>query len=486
MAAVRIARQPFLGRPGFLLLEALIGFALFALFLTAVGLTVLVSQQGTSSASNRSRAIALSQGALDGVRSMRNESWDSISAGVHGVTVQNGAWVFSGTSVQTSDGFTTSVVLTAAETGRMTARATTTWDVPHSASGSVVLDTELTDWHTPKAVGNWASPQTVGSWSTTDNPLFNRVAVANDVAAVTSETSAGGAGLYLFDVSSPSSPQRIATSFMLGYAGHDLVIAGNTLFVITEDPVGELRVYDIEDAPSFSSASLVGSYDIPGSGRARSMMLRGSTLVVGAQTDGSEDEVYLFDVSAPYDPTLEGAFNVDADVPALDSIGATLFFATSDDTAELRIADITDPAAPSAPTGSGYNLTDTTDASVVAATGTSAVVGRLAGAFVEELVLFAVGSDSDDLVTPGPWYWEVGDAVNGLSVDPSQHYAFAAATYAGREFSVVDLARWQRGLSAIVASIASTTGEGRGVFYDPADDRVYHVTRRTFSIFRPS
>lgn len=482
MAAVRTARQPFAARPGFLLLEALIGFALLALFMTAVGLTVLVSQQGTSSSAQRARAIALSTAALDGVRLLRSQSWSSLPTGIHGITAQDGVWTFSGTGTVT-DGFTTGVTLTELDEGRMGVTAETTW-----SSGQEVLrvsvDTELTDWRTPKAVGNWAAPQVVGSWTTGDTPLFNRVSVSGDIAAVTSDVSAGGAGLYLFDLQNPSSPTRLASGFTLGFAGHDVLIAADVLYVITEDPAAELRVYDISDPSGFSSLSLLGSYDLPGDARARSLSLRGTTLAVGAQVSAGEDEVYLLDVSAPQDPVMEGAFSLEGGAAAADFIGGTLFIATDDDVAELRYADVTDPAAPSAPTGSGYNLTDVTDAAVVAATGTAAVIGRLGGAFTEELVLFAVSDGG--LEASGPWYWEVGDSVNGFVLDPSQRYGFAATAYAGREFSVVDLPRWRGGLSAIVASMASTTGEGRGVFYDPAADRAYHVTRSTFTVYRPS
>lgn len=480
MAAVRDARQ-LSAHPGFLLLEALIGFALFALFLTAVGLTVLVSQQGTSASALRSRAVARNTAAVDAVRLLRRGGFSTLPTGTHGVAVQNGAWVFAGTG-STEDGFTTTVTLAEEAEGRMAVRARTTW----TGSGSAELFTELTDWTDARAVGDWSAPQTVGSWSTTDTPLFGRVAAGNGIAVVTGDTSAGGAGLYLFDIAMPSSPERIATDFTLGFSGHDLVLAGQTLYVVTEDPAAELRVYSLENPVGFSAASLLASYDIPGTARGLSLTLKGTTLMLGASPAEGEDEVYLFDVADPADPVLEGSIDIGASVTAMDTRDSGLFMATDDDAAELRIADIADPAAPVAPSGSGYNLTDVTDAAAVVATGTAAVLGRLGGAFTEELVLFTIGDDLDDLGSSGPWYWEVGDAVHALALDPSQQYAFAATAYAGREFSVVDLPRWRDGLSAIVASVASTTGEGRGVFYDPAADRVYHITRQTFSILRPS
>lgn len=472
-------------RPGFLLLEALIGFALFALFLTATGLTVLVSQQGTSAAAERSRATALASGALHGIMAMRDDAWGNLSAGAHGVAVVGGTWAFSGASVTTDDGYTTAVTLQEPASGRMLATATTAWQRGGSASGSVTIALELTDWRTPKAVGNWALPQEVGSWSTGDTPLFERLSVGSSVAAVAGDVSGGGPGLHLFDVSDPASPQRIASAFSLGHAAYDVLIAGGLLYVVTADPAQELRIYSLEDPAAFAAASLVGSYDLPGAAAARTLALRGIYLFVGLQQSAGDQEVYVLSVADPEGPQLEGSLDLEGGVADVAVLSDALFLASDDDVSEVRSVDVSDPSAPASGAGSGFNLADVTDARAIAVTGTSAVVGRASGEFVEELVLFML-HDGGDLSPPGPWYWEAGDAVHGLALDPSQRYGFAATAYPSREFSVLDLGEWRAGDQAIVGSVASVSGEARDVFYDPAADRAYVITRNTLSVYRPS
>lgn len=477
-------RRAASGRPGFLLLEALIGFALFALFLSAVGLTLVVVGQGTAAAGDRSRAVGLASGALDAVRAMRDHDWSGLMVGTYGVAVENGVWTQSGASTVTDDGFTTAVTVASVAPEIRSITARTHW-THGSSSGSIALSTELTDWRTPMTVGNWAAPVLVGSHTTTATTQYGRVAAGNGFAYVTGDISAGGKGLYLFDLSVPSSPAPAATGFDLGVTAHDVLVIGDRLAVVTEDPSQEIRFYDIADPSAFGEESLLGSYDLPGSGLARSLALQGDTLIVGAMQN-DDAELFLLDIADPADVSLLSSLEIGASVLGLSLSGNVLYCATDDDASELRVADIGDIVDPSAPTGSGYNLTDSSDALSVAVTGTSAVLGRMDSAFVEELALFDLEGAAVPAPPPGPWYREAVAAVRGLAVDFSQHYAFAATLHPGSELTVLDLHAWTTGGDPVVATQASATGEGRGVFYDAAADRLYHVTQQGFFLYRPS
>lgn len=479
-------RGAFKGRPGFLLLEALIGFALLALFLGAVGLTVLVSRQGTASAADRARAIALTSRAIEGVRAMRDAGWSSLTEGVHGVAIQAGAWAFSGSTIHTPDGFQTSVTLESVAEDRMTVTAQTDWAHGQGRSGSVLLVQELTNWRSMKEVGDWSAPQLVGSHTVASTPIYNRVAVGGDTAFVTTETSGGGPGLALFDISDPSSPQRIADAFMLSSAAHDLVVAGSTLFVATENAGQEIQIYDVSDPADFSGADLIGFYDLPGDGRARSLALAGDTLVIGAVASETFAELYILDVSDAADPVTLSSLETDGTIHAISIQGSAVYMALSEDTAELRVADIANPEQPQMGSGSGYNLSDTLDALTVAVTGTSAILGRDVGDFIEELAFFDLGTNVIPVTPPGPWYWEIDAVVQHIAVDLTERYAFVATGGTGKELMIIDVPMWREGLSPVLVLLPQATGEGRGLFYDPAEDRLYLVTRRGLFIYRPS
>ena len=94
------------GRSGFLLLEALVGFALFAIFLSAVGFSLLLSHQGVVSAGDRARGIFLAERALEGTKSLRNERFIFLKDGSHAIGVGTGTllgkWTFTGASLSQS------------------------------------------------------------------------------------------------------------------------------------------------------------------------------------------------------------------------------------------------------------------------------------------------------------------------------------------------------------------------------------------------
>ena len=70
------------GRGG-LLLEAVLAIAIFAIFLSGVGLTLLVGQHSPVSAGDRVRATFLAEQGLEGIRYMRDQDFSQLTPGTH-------------------------------------------------------------------------------------------------------------------------------------------------------------------------------------------------------------------------------------------------------------------------------------------------------------------------------------------------------------------------------------------------------------------
>ncbi len=484
-------RHLFRARSGFLLVESVVGFAVFGMFLTAVGMSFVASYQSRAGAGDRVRGVTLTEAAIEGTKSVRDGSFAAVTTGAHGVRIGSGAlgarWIFDGTKVTSKDGYSTTVTVSTLSSDWLQLQARTTWNRGLVQSGSVTLTTEVTDWRTAKATGNWASPTEEGSYVDGGTPLFNSVVRSGNYAFVSSMISGGGKGLYVFDISNPASPNRVASSFDLGAAGYDMVINGSTLYVATSAGSTEVQAFNIASPTGLSMSDRTATYDLPGSGRARSLTLNGTVLLVGATEDAAEDEVYSFDVSSSAAITLEDSTNVDGTVNdlALRKQRYT-YVASSEDVAELRVGDINNPAAMQLPSGSGYNLTDVQDALAAAATGTSAIVGRTSGSAIEELVLFDLEAGAAPTPPPGPWYYEVGGTVNALSIAPGGQFAFLACAIGGKHLDIVNLRKLQWGQAAQVGAMTVSSGLGRGILYDPWKDRVYLVTDKGFHIIKPS
>ncbi len=468
----------------------MIALALFAIFLTAVGLALLTSHKGAIATTDRIHAIGLTETALEGTRGIRDRSFTELTTGPHGVRVGSGSlgmrWMFDGTSVRTVDGFSTSVTIESLSSSRVRATAATTWNHALGRSGSVVLATELHDWQSTKAIGSWTSPRLAGQYVASGTPLFNDVAVFGTYVFVSSETSSGGRGLYVFDVSNPASPTRIATAFDLGAAGGDMVIYGTTLYILTDSITQEIRAYDITSPTTFSSAALVATYNLAGSSRGRSLALSATTLLVGAAQDATEQELYTFDVSVPSAITLLGSTDDTGVVQAIAARGSYAYIASGVDTSELRVASIVSPASPQMPSGSGANLTDVLDGQAIAVTGTAAVLGRALGAAIDELAYYPLPVVSAMPSTPpGPWTLDTGGAVNGIEIDPGGRYAFAASNGTTKQLRVLDLRTWKTG-TAERGYYTVASGNGRGLAYDAWNDRVYLVTNTGLLVILPS
>ena len=473
--------------PGFLMMEVLIGIAVFGLFVSAVGVTLLYGQENTIMAGDRIRATHLAQQALDGARSIRDASFDNLSAGQHGAWVDpvTHKWAFTGSYIVSSGSYITHVYVTELDDDWLRIAARTRWKHGYNRSGSVLLTTEFTDWREQRPVGNWANLTLEGSWTDASTPVFSDIVLYDDYAFATSTTADGGDGLYIFDISSSASPTRVSSSFDLGETGYAVLVKGQRLYVLTSSSSSEIRVYDISNPASFSSANLVAAYNLPGSGLGRSLGLRGDTLIVGAaeSATGGNEELYTFDISNSGSVVFQDSLDAPSTVHAIAVSGTSALLAMSDNAMELTFAKIDDPTNISFPSNQAYNAADTHDGTAIAVSGTSAILGRSNGVSIDEMIMINLeGGGGYPSPPPGPWFHEVGGAVNDIAADPTRCYAFLATEFVNEDLQVVKIGDDDL---PEVDTYDSTTGFGQALVYDIGRDRVFMMTDRSLLIFRP-
>ncbi|MDP6561796.1 MAG: hypothetical protein QF793_02625 [Candidatus Peribacteraceae bacterium] len=473
-------------RPGVLFLDALIGVAVFSIVVSGVIYAMLFSQQGMLKSGDRIRAVFLNQKTIAAVRAVRDDDFANLTEGTFGASLNtSGAWELTGTGVTTEDGYTTSVTITSLSADRFSAVANTSWDFGVSSSGSSSLITEVTDWHRTQAVGNWSIATLDGAYIDDDTPLFNSAVASSSFAFVTSETSDGGAGLYVFDITSTSSPVRVASAFDLGAAGYDLLIVGTDLYVVTGAGSQEIRIYDITSPTTLSSGNLTASINIPGTSNAQSIAYYNDTLYVVVLEDTGQSEMFTYDVSDLGSITqLDDLNDSGASFSDIRLHNGYAYLANSTDTMELRVVDVFDPADLQFAAGDGYNVPDTPDGTSIASLGDYILLGRNQGDITEELHLFDVSESP--VPTVAPWNAETGEDVNALDADPTATYAFASTNHDSQEFVVLNVATFAGGGNPIVETYNTTTGNGRGVTYDILHDRVFLMTNTAFIVLKPS
>lgn len=468
-------------RPGFLLVEALIGIAVFVLFAGAIGGTLLYGQENTIMAGDRSRATAASLRALEAARAVRDSSFASLAAGTYGVKVgPTGVWTLVANSPQTATGsYTTTLTLTASGGTWMNAAARTVWKHGYTRSGAVLVSTTITNWRTTTSLGDWRTPTVEGTFAPGGNVLFGRTAIAGSTLFVTAGNSVG---LYVLNIANTASPTQLATSFTLGAAAYDVAVRGDRLYVVAADSSGELKVYNIANP---NAPTLVTSVDLPGSSRARSLAITDRVLLVGltASAVSGENELLAYNISGTGSsmPLLDGEDDA-GDVLAIGVSGTGVYLASSQDSYELRAYRVYDSGSLALSSVPGYNLSDRTlDGQTIAITGTSAILGTLKGS-IQEAVVFNVRPPVPSVTSSGPWYHEGSGSIVGASMDRSRCYGFLAADSGRKAFQVM-LLRDTSSLTEL-ATYNSSSGKGRSVRYDPVRDRVILSTEQAVLIFK--
>jgi hypothetical protein len=472
------------GRPGFLLLEIVLGICIFGLFMSAVGLILLYGQQNTSQSGDRVRAAQAAEQGLEASRSIRDGSFAAVTAGTHGFALNaSKTWTYSGTKLTVTGSYVTKVTVTSMGTDWVRVGSSVRWKHGVNRSGSVLLTTDLTNWRAQRLTGDWSAATLEGSYTDAGSPQFNSAAVSGNYAFVTSDSS-GGAGLYVFDISNTASPSRVASSFNLGADARGVAVKGKVLYVTTADSNQEIRAYSIASPTSLSAANLIATYNLSGSSLATSLALQGDTLLVGATQNASYNELYSFDVSRSGSIVYKGSLPVTGTVNAVSVTGSSAFLATDYAAGKLKRAYIAADKSLSFPTNSDWYVTNTTIGRAVFASGTSALLGGQKSA-AQEMVLFDTrDGGGNPAPSPGPWYHEGSGSVVGVTADAGLCYAFLASDSNAKAFQVVQMR--DKSLSEIAsANATSPSSPGRGIFYDIVRDRVFLLTKKAILIYKP-
>lgn len=137
-------------------------------FIIAIGILVIVGGSGaiavlgsltaTRLAKERTQATGFALEGIEAVKSIRNQGWENMVNGTHGLTDSQGFWEFSGNSDTLGAKYTRTIILEDTEVdGEVISEAkkvtsTVFWNYTPTRPNQVQYVTYLTDWKTVKAV----------------------------------------------------------------------------------------------------------------------------------------------------------------------------------------------------------------------------------------------------------------------------------------------------------------------------------------------
>lgn len=513
LPAWREARR---GSSGQILLEALLGVGMAAILggiiVIGIGDALVTDRIGTE----RSRAFTLAAEGLEAARAIRDRRWDHLIVGDHGIALVTDpvtaatTYAFTGHSDVT--GIFTRIVavepVTRTAAGDVTAdqtagsldqdskvvRSTVRWDQGGIRPGKVELQTMLTNWRDrtwvetlesefregtlagtqavsapPPPTGNGSvrlqmfgsgeefggEPRIEGQYDfNASGPTDGRdVAVSGGYAFVVTGSNAGGASLYILDVSLPASP-TLAGSFDPVGRLNAIAVRGAYAYVATDRNHGELRVVDVRDVTNPVGGREV---DVPGSQDGRSIAVDGRYLYLGTDRSSSSEnpaEFHVFVLDDPAAPVLLASLDVggeSSDVLGIATKGPFVYLATASDDQEIQVVDVSVPSRPRIERS--VNLPRADDATSVVVSGNTAYVARGGSG---ELVVLDVTDPANPEVT--------GTVATGgpvLDVSVLGSYAYLATGRPTAEFLRIDISNpAQPKFSGTV----NLDGEARAVF----------------------
>lgn len=357
--------------------------AIFAVGGAAVIEITLSAFRSTLAGADQLRASAFATEAMEAAASIRNEAWNGLAVGTHGLTDASGTWEFSGAS-DAEGKFTRSILIEEAD---------------RDASKDIAVS-GTNDIHARKATVTVTWPQDGGArtGTLTQTRYFTNWDSADWFEDTSAEWSDGG-----FDDTSVST---------------------------AADPDGAVALQ--QSAALWACAEAEGSIDNVGSAPAQDVVASGNYVYFVTSNNASGGEFVVVDKTVPTNPTVVATVEIGADAYALSIVGQYAYIATSANAGELRVINITVPTAPTS--AATLDLSGNEDAYDIVASGSRAYVVRANNAGGAEFFAVSITTPTAPAVLGSA---DLGASSRGVVLSGTRAYAVTDNT-AG-EFKSIDV-----------------------------------------------
>lgn len=131
------------------LIELIVAIGIFVISIASLLLLILNSYVSGRLALEMTKASFLAQEGIEAVRSIRDNSWDNLISGFHGLTISNGHWVFQGTFEDISDQLREGkriIIVEDLAQDRKKITSQVNWSFAKEKTQEIKLITYLTNW----------------------------------------------------------------------------------------------------------------------------------------------------------------------------------------------------------------------------------------------------------------------------------------------------------------------------------------------------
>lgn len=369
------------------LIELLIAIALMGILLPALLTGMIASREGKAQEGRRLEATAVLTEAQEAFRSVYESNWQAIIGnGTFHPVVAGSSWSLVGGPETLASGFTRQIVVS---------------DVQRDLTGAIVASGGTVDPSTKKVEVTVSWTQPIASSITTSSYVSRSARNAAWVETTKAQ----------FD-------QGVLTATVTTANG------GGTIELASSG------------GGDWATPQLAASYNNAGTANANDVFVSGNYAYVVFDDGGANPDFIILDVTNPVSPVQMGSLNLATNVRSVFVSGNYAFLATSHDTKELMVVDITNKSAPTELGGAARNLGASQDATSVFVDATYAYVTKLSGSGAnrEMYILDVTTPTNPTLVGSG---YEAGASINAVFV--VGNFAYLASVNDSSELMVVNV-----------------------------------------------
>lgn len=167
-----------INKKGQSLIEVILAFAIFILSVAAIGALVLDSSVSAQQGIDQTKGLLLAREGIEAVRSMKDNDFDNLTDGTHGLSLSSGKWVLSGT-LDNTDSATRTITISAVNADTKKIESTVSWTSFARHTNSVTLTEYLTDWSETHGDGASLNIDTSGAFLTATDTRLTGINVQN-------------------------------------------------------------------------------------------------------------------------------------------------------------------------------------------------------------------------------------------------------------------------------------------------------------------
>ena len=136
----------FQTRRGFSLLELILAVAIFSLGSIAMATLLIDSNISTKLSIETTESLFQAKEGINITRAIRDNNWDDLAEGDHGIDTDSSTPVFSGSADIIDGKYTRIVTISDISTSTKNISVAVSWELTPSRTISTTLETVLTDW----------------------------------------------------------------------------------------------------------------------------------------------------------------------------------------------------------------------------------------------------------------------------------------------------------------------------------------------------